>query len=113
MSGTTTERNTGGERSSATADEGRPDASDANGLSPARLAQKDFEALLARRLGEVRRDRGLSRGELARLAGLPPSALGRLERMRDASLYLETICRVLTPLGLRLDIVPDRETLGD
>lgn len=69
--------------------------------------QIDFEVALIGKLIEAREKRGLSQKQLADMCGLKQSAIARLERM-NATPQLNTLMRVLKPLGYRLDIVPTR-----
>lgn len=65
----------------------------------------DFEVALIGKLIEARESKGLSQKQLADMCGLKQSAIARLERM-NATPQLNTLIKVLKPLGYRLDIVP-------
>lgn len=76
-------------------------------LTDSEKEQIDFEVALIGKLIEARENRGLSQKQLADMCGLKQSAIARLERM-NATPQLNTLMRVLKPLGYRLDIVPAR-----
>ncbi len=65
----------------------------------------NFEVALIGKLIEARESKGLSQKQLADMCGLKQSAISRLERMGVAP-QLNTLMKVLRPLGYRLDIVP-------
>ena len=68
-------------------------------------ARIDFEVSLIGKLIEAREARGLSQKQLADMCGLKQSAIARLEKM-GATPKINTLIRVLQPLGYKLDIVP-------
>ena len=68
-------------------------------------ARIDFEVALIGKLIEAREARGLSQKHLADMCGLKQSAIARLEKM-GATPKINTLIRVLQPLGYKLDIVP-------
>ena len=71
-------------------------------------AQKDcidFEVKLVGKIIEARKNRGLSQQELADLCGMKQPAIARLEKMASSP-QLDTMLKILHPLGYRLDIVP-------
>ena len=76
-------------------------------LTDSEKEQIDFEVALIGKLIEAREKRGLSQKQLADMCGLKQSAIARLERM-NATPQLNTLMRVLKPLGYCLDIVPTR-----
>ena len=65
----------------------------------------DFEVSLIGKLIEARECKGLSQKQLADMCGLKQSAIARLERM-GATPQIDTLMKVLKPLGYRLEIVP-------
>ncbi len=65
----------------------------------------NFEVALIGKLIEARESKGLSQKQLADMCGLKQSAISRLERMGVAP-QLNTLMKVLRPLGYRLEIVP-------
>ena len=68
-------------------------------------ARIDFEVALIGKLIEAREARGLSQKQLADMCGLKQSAIARWEKM-GATPKINTLIRVLQPLGYKLDIVP-------
>ena len=68
-------------------------------------ARIDFEVALIGKLIEAREARGLSQKQLADMCGLKQPAIARLEKM-GATPKINTLIRVLQPLGYKLDIVP-------
>lgn len=68
-------------------------------------ARIDFEVALIGKLIEAREARGLSQKQLADMCGLKQSAIARLEKM-GVTPKINTLIRVLQPLGYKLDIVP-------
>jgi ribosome-binding protein aMBF1 (putative translation factor) len=72
-------------------------------------AEKDEIQLkidFAGKLIEAREQKGISQKRLAEMAGLKQPAIARLERMQ-ATPQLDTLFKVLKPLGYTLAIVPD------
>lgn len=65
----------------------------------------DFEVAIIGKLIEARESKGLSQKQLADMCGMKQSAIARLERM-NATPQLNTLLKILKPLGYRLDIVP-------
>lgn len=65
----------------------------------------DLEVAIIGKIIEAREEQGLSQRQLADLCGLKQSAIARLEKM-NATPQLNTLLKVLRPLGYRLDIVP-------
>ena len=74
-------------------------------VSAAEKAQIEFEAALIGKLIEAREKQGISQRELAQLSGLKQPAIARLESMR-AMPQIDTLFRVLQPLGYTLSITP-------
>lgn len=73
-------------------------------------AEKDEIQLkieLVGKLIEARENKGISQKTLAEMAGMKQPALARLER-GQATPQIDTLFRVLKPLGYTLAIVPDR-----
>lgn len=54
-----------------------------------------------------RNELGISQRELASLAGLPQSSIARLETMKTVP-NIETVMKVVKPLGLQLALTPLR-----
>lgn len=55
---------------------------------------------------KTREEKGLTQGELAELVGIKQSAISRLESLK-AIPQLDTMLRILKPLGLRLAVVKE------
>jgi transcriptional regulator with XRE-family HTH domain len=72
-------------------------------------AEKDEIQLkidLVGKLIEARQQKGISQKHLAEMAGLKQPAIARLERMQ-ATPQIDTLFKVLRPLGYTLAIVPN------
>jgi len=78
---------------------------DAN-VSPAERAQIEFEVELIGKLIEAREAKGLTQAQLAEAAGIKQSAVARLENMKAVP-QINTLFKVLTPMGYKLTIVPN------
>ncbi len=61
---------------------------------------------LAGKLIEAREQKGITQKELAEMSGLKQPAIARLERMQTTP-QIDTLFKVLKPLGYTLAIVPD------
>ncbi len=68
-------------------------------------AQIEFEVALIGKLIEAREERGISQRELAKLSGVKQPAIARLESLKTTP-QIDTLIKVLSPLGYKLDIVP-------
>lgn len=72
------------------------------------LSQREqilFEASLIGKMIEAREARGYSQRELAKLSGVKQPAIARMESMR-ATPHIDTILKILNPLGYTIEIVP-------
>ena len=67
----------------------------------------NFEISLIGKLIEAREKRGLSQKQLAELTGMKQPAIARLESMK-ATPQIDTLFRILQPLGYTLAIVPSK-----
>ncbi|MCL2109929.1 MAG: helix-turn-helix transcriptional regulator [Oscillospiraceae bacterium] len=65
----------------------------------------NFEVALIGKLIEAREIKGLTQKQLAQQAGINQSAVARLESMK-ATPQIDTLFKVLKPLGYTLEIVP-------
>jgi DNA-binding XRE family transcriptional regulator len=83
---------------------------DAANVSPAERAQIEFEVELIGKLIEAREAKGLTQAQLAEAAGIKQSAVARMENMK-ASPQINTLFKVLTPMGYKLTIVPNDERI--
>lgn len=79
-------------------------------VSKAEKAQIEFETALIGKLIEAREAKGLSQRELAAISGVKQPAIARLESMRSVP-QIDTLFKVLNPLGYTLSIVPTKEVL--
>ncbi len=68
-------------------------------------AEIDFEVRLIGKLIEAREKKGLSQKQLAELCGVKQPAIARLESIKSTP-QINTLFKILTPLGYKLDIVP-------
>ena len=64
-----------------------------------------FETELIGKIIEVREAKELSQRELAEKTGIKQPAIARLEKMKSSP-TVDTLIRILVPLGYRLTIVP-------
>jgi transcriptional regulator with XRE-family HTH domain len=74
-------------------------------FTPSDREQILFEASLIGKMIEARESCGITQRELARLSGVKQPAIARLESMRAAP-HIDTVLRILEPLGYTLEIVP-------
>jgi len=81
---------------------------DDENFSPEDRAEIEFEAALLGMLVEARISSGLTQAQLAESAGVKQSAIARLEKMRTTP-RVDTLIKLLTPMGYRLAIVPIEE----
>ena len=65
----------------------------------------NFEASLICKMVEARENKGLSQRELADLSGVKQPAIARMESLKSKP-QIDTLLKVLVPLGYTLDIVP-------
>ena len=75
-------------------------------------AEKDEIQLkidFAGKLIEAREQKGISQKRLAEMSGMKQPAIARLERMQTTP-QIDTLFKVLKPLGYTLAIVPDEPT---
>jgi ribosome-binding protein aMBF1 (putative translation factor) len=80
-------------------------------VSPADRERIDFEISLIGKMVEAREEKGLSQRELAELSGVKQPAIARLESLR-ATPQIDTLFKVLHPLGYTIEIVPLRSKIG-
>ncbi len=78
-------------------------------LDDAQRAQIDFEVELIGKLIDAREKKGLSQRDLAEISGLKQPAIARLESLKSTP-QIDTLFKVLSPLGYKLDIVPINST---
>ncbi len=78
---------------------------DTERVSPADRERINFEISLIGKMIEAREKKGLSQRELAELSGVRQPAIARLENLK-AMPQIDTLFKVLLPLGYTLEIVP-------
>jgi ribosome-binding protein aMBF1 (putative translation factor) len=74
-------------------------------VSPAERERIGFEVDLIGKMIEAREKKGLSQRELAEISGLKQPAIARLESL-SATPQIDTLFKVLHPLGYTIEIVP-------
>ena len=74
-------------------------------VSPADRERINFEVTLIGKMIEAREEKGLSQRALAELSGVKQPAIARLENLK-ATPQIDTLFRVLHPLGYTIEIVP-------
>ncbi len=67
----------------------------------------NFDVALIGKMIEAREAKGLSQRELAKLSGVKQPAIARMESMKSTP-QIDTILKILIPLGYTLKIVPLR-----
>jgi transcriptional regulator with XRE-family HTH domain len=72
-------------------------------------AEISLEVELIGKLIEAREQKGITQEKLAEMSGLKQSSIARLEKM-SATPQIDTLIKVLTPLGYKLSIVPIQQT---
>lgn len=81
------------------------EAFDKEHFTPEEIAESDMRVALITALIEARRERGISQRQLEEMSGVKQPQIARMER-GDANPQLDTLLRVLAPLGKTLAIVP-------
>lgn len=74
-------------------------------FTPEEIAESNLRAALISALVEARQEKGFSQRELEALTGVKQPQIARMER-GDANPQIDTLLRILTPLGKTLAIVP-------
>ena len=74
-------------------------------VSPAERAKIEFEVELIGKLIAAREAMGMTQAQLAEAAGVKQSAVARLESLK-ATPQIDTLFKMLTPMGYKLAIVP-------
>ena len=75
-------------------------------LTPEEEAEIDFKVELMGKLIEARKEKGLTQEEVAKISGLKQSFIARLEKDTKRALQIDTLLKVLLPLGYKIEIVP-------
>lgn len=78
---------------------------DESRVSEAERERIKFEVQLIGKMIEARERKGFSQRKLAELSGVKQPAIARMESMK-ATPQIDTLFRVLTPLGYTLSITP-------
>lgn len=78
---------------------------DENRVTAEERERIQFEIELIGKVIEARNARGLSQRDLAELSGVKQPAIARLESMQ-ATPKIDTLLKILNPLGYTLSIVP-------
>jgi len=81
---------------------------DDNNVTPSQRAKIEFEVELIGKLIEARETSGFTQAQLAEAAGIKQSALARMESLK-ATPQIDTLFKVLTPMGYKLAIVRNEE----
>ena len=74
-------------------------------FTPEEIEENNLQAKLMCELIEARQAQGLTQRALSEKSGLTQSAIARLEK-GEASPTLDTLFKVLVPMGMTLTIVP-------
>lgn len=81
------------------------DAFDQEHFTPEEIAESDMRVALITALVKARQEQGISQRQLEQLSGIKQPQIARMER-GDANPQLDTLLKVLAPLGKTLQIVP-------
>ena len=74
-------------------------------LTQAEIAASNLRVAIMCELIEARNERGISKEKLAELSGIKKSVITRIER-GGTSFKIDTVLKVLVPLGKTLAVVP-------
>ena len=78
---------------------------DARHFTPEEIAESDLEAELIMALIDARESQGISQRSLERMSGIKQPAIARIEKGVNSP-TVETLIRLLAPLGKKLAVVP-------
>ena len=81
---------------------------DAEYFSEEDKAEINFEVALIEKVKEMRESSGFSQTQLAKASGVKQSAIARMESMKAVP-QIDTLIKLLVPMGYTLDIVPLRK----
>jgi len=81
------------------------DEFDREHFTPEEIAKTDMRVALITALIEARQKQGISQRQLEQMSGIKQPQIARMER-GDANPQLDTLLKVLAPLGKTLEIVP-------
>lgn len=79
-------------------------------VTPEERERINFEVSLIGKMIEAREAKGLSQRELAEISGVRQPAIARMESMK-AIPQIDTLLKVLIPLGYTLEITPLRKDM--
>jgi len=74
-------------------------------LSKEELSEIDLKVELLGKILAIRKEKGLTQAEFAKLCNIKQEYLVRLEKSKTAP-QIDTLLKILIPLGYKLDIVP-------
>ena len=74
-------------------------------LSKEELSELDLKVELLGKILAIRKEKGLTQAEFAKLCNIKQEYLVRLEKSKTAP-QIDTLLKILVPLGYKLDIVP-------
>lgn len=77
-------------------------------FTPEEIAESDLRVALMGELIKARQEKGLSQRELGELCGVKQPVIARMER-GATSPQIDTVMKLLLPLGLTLAVVPLEE----
>lgn len=78
---------------------------DSQHFTPEEIAESDLEAELIMALIDARESQGISQRSLEGMSGIKQPAIARIEKGVNSP-TVETLIRLLTPLGKKLAVVP-------
>ena len=78
---------------------------DTQHFTPEEIAESDLEAELIMALIDARESQGVSQRSLEGMSGIKQPAIARIEKGVNSP-TVETLIRLLAPLGKKLDVVP-------
>lgn len=76
-----------------------------NLLTPEERAESDLRVALISEIIKARKEKGISQKKLEELSGVKQPIIARMER-GTTNPQLDTMVKILTPLGMKLVIVP-------
>ena len=77
-------------------------------FTPEEIAASDLRVALVGQIIKARRERGLSQKKLEELSGVKQPIIARMEK-GTTSPQLDTVLKILAPLGMTLAIVPKKD----
>lgn len=84
---------------------------DDNYITPEEREKINFEVSLIGKMIQAREAKGLSQRDLAEISGVKQPAIARIESMKSIP-QIDTLLKVLIPLGYTLEITPLRKNGG-